>query len=251
MSNKSEVNFKLKPSVSEEMYTTSYSMRSADSKSEKFVDPGTTFEVFRNNTTAVEVIVKEVPTKLKKTVNQRTTDTSQCLHGKQIDKNDLKYERMLDEIEQLKAEVNVANRRYFTAKRDLKCLVFELKKQLEVLCQREIEEQTKSLALQLENEKLQTILHSQSGIINRLKKEFNNMKHTLKFVAKGICIAPQVPNIVTCGSDIEYEDFEKGLKKENQLKFATNFNGLAAAAAAGIGGNTFDSTFPSFDKHGL
>lgn len=247
MANKSDLNsnLKLKPSVSEEMYTTTYSLRSADSQTEKLVDPGTAFEVFRNNTTAVEVIVKEVPIKSKKTINQRTAETTQSLYEKQTEKNDLKYERMLDEIEQLKSEVYLANRRYFTAKRDLKCLVFELKKQLDMLCQREIEEQTKSLSLQFENEKLQAIMNSQTVIINRLKKELNIMKHALKFVFKGICIAPQTSNNVTCGSDIEYDDFEKGLKKENQVKFAANFDGLAAT---GIGGNTFDSSFPSFDK---
>lgn len=246
MANKSDLNssVKFKPSVSEEMYTTSYSMRSADSKNEKNVDPSTTFEVFRNNTTAVEVIVKEVP-KSKKTINQKTADTTQCLYDKQTEKNDLKYETMMDEIERLKSEVYLANRRYFTAKRDLKCLVFELKKQLDMLCEREIEEQTKSLALQLENEKLQTLMGSQSVIINRLKKELINMKRTLKFVVKGIYIAPQVSNNVTYGSDVEYDDFEKGLKKDNQVKYTTNFDGLAAT---GIGGNTFDSTFPSFDK---
>lgn len=247
MANKSDLNshFKFKPSVSEEMFTTSFSMRSADSKSEKFVEPGTTFEVFRNNTTAVEVIVKEVPTKSKKTPNQRTAEATQCLYEKKTEKNDSKYEKMLDEIEKLKSEVYIANRRYFTAKRDLKCLVFELKKQLDLLCQREIEEQTKSLSLQMENEKLQAVMDSQSVLINRLKKELINMKRSLKFVVKGICIAPHVSNNVTYGSDIEYDDFEKGLKKDNQVKFTTNFDGLAAN---GVGGNTFDSTFPSFDK---
>lgn len=248
MANKTDLNsnLKFKPSVSEEMYnTTSFSMRSADSKSEKFVEPGTTFEVFRNNTTAVEVIVKEVPTKSKKTPNQRTTETTQSLYEKQREKNDLKYERMIDEIEQLKSEVYSANRRYFTAKRYLKSLVFELKKQLDFLCQREIEEQTKSLSLQLENEKFQAVMDSQSVIINRLKKELINMKGTLKFVMKGIHIPPQVTNNVTYGSDIEYDDFEKGLKKDNEVKLATNFDGLAAT---GVGGNTFDSTFSSFDK---
>lgn len=246
MANKSDVNIKLKPSVSEEMYTTTYSMRSADSKSEKLIDPRATFEVFRNNTTAVEVIVKEIPTKLKKVINQRNTEPSQRLYGKQTDRNDVKYERMLDEIEQLKHEVNTANRRYFTAKRDIRSIVFQLKKQLEILCQREIDEQTKNLTLQLENEKLQTILDLQLGIINRLKKELNNMKRTLKFVVKGISAAPQVQSSGVCGSDIEYDDFEKGLKKENQVKFAANFDGLLA----GIG-HTFDSTLPSFDKLAL
>lgn len=240
MANKSDFNsnLKLKPSVSEEMYTTTYSMRCADTKS---IDPGTAFEVFRNNTTAVEVIVKEVPTKSKKTIKQRATETTQLLYEKQVDP---KLEKMLGEIEQLKSEVYVANRRYFTVKRNLKCLVFELKKQLDLLSQRECEEQKKSLVLQLENEKLQTMMDSQSVIINRLKKELIHMKRTLKFVVKGICFAPQVSNNATYGSDIEYENFEKGLKDENQIKFATNFDSLAAA----VNGNTFDSSFPSFDK---
>lgn len=248
MANKSDLksNLKIKPSVSEEIYTTSYSLRSGALNNEKCNDPGTTFEVFRNNTTAVEVIVKETPAKSKKTVNPRTAETTQQrLYDNNTEKNDFKYERMLDEIEQLKSEVYVANKRYFTAKRDLKCLVFELKKQLDMLCQREIEEQTTSLALQLQNEKLQTMMDSQSVIINRLKKELVHMKRALKFVVKGICMAPQGSNNLTYTSDIEYDDFEKGLKKKDHVKFPTNFDGLAAT---GIGGNTFDSTFPSFDK---
>lgn len=241
MANNSDFNSKLNfaPSVSQEMYTTSYSMRSADPN----IDPSTTFEVFRNNTTAVEVIVKEVPTKTKKTINQRTVETTKCLYETQTEKNDLKSKKMRDEIEQLKSEVYLANRRYFTVKRDLKCLVLELKKQLDLMSQRELEEQTKSLALQLEKEKLQTLSDSQSVIISRLKKELNHLKRTLKFVVKGISIAPQVSNNVTYGSDIEYDDFEKGLKKENLVKFATNIDGLASADTG-----AFDSTFHSFDK---
>ncbi|XP_026315158.1 uncharacterized protein LOC113226654 [Hyposmocoma kahamanoa] len=242
MTNNSDLNSNLNftPSVSKEMYTTTYSMRSSDAKS---LDPSTTFEVFRNNTTAVEVIVKEVPTKSKKTINQRTVETTQCLYEKQMEKNDLKYEKMRNEIEQLKSEIYLANRRYFTVKRDLKCLIFELKKQLNLMSRREIDEQTKSLTLQLENEKLHTLSESQSVIISRLRKELIHMKRRLKFVVKGI--APQVSNDVTYTTDIEYDEFEKGLKKETEIKFGTNIDGLAAAD---IGGNTFDSTFPSFDK---
>lgn len=182
-------------------------------------DPGTSFEVFRNNTTAVEIIVKELPKKDKK----RPDDNQTLL---------LREQRLLEVIEKLKIELNKANGKFGKTKESYSALIYELKRQLDLANQRETELLSKTLSLELENDKLSILLESKSSMVEKLKRELNNMKRLLKFVIKGIWTTPFWPLSCTQQSDQDYEDFEKGLKKE-PFKFANYLDGT---------GVTFDST---------
>lgn len=202
-----------------------------DCKSDRTgIEPGTSYEVFRNNTTAVEVIVKEVP-------QRRMRDP---IHHEII------IRRLHEEIMNLKQESDKANSRLISTRQGFKRLVYEMKKQIETANQKELEKYTKNLALELENEKLKTLLESKCNLIAKLKKEFVSMKRVLKFVLKGVSCAPQLTEYYTFNSDPEYDDFEKGLKRETRVKFTNMFEGAGAGA-------TFDSTMSkdlnSFEKY--
>ncbi|XP_049877763.1 uncharacterized protein LOC126374988 [Pectinophora gossypiella] len=193
--------------------------------------PNTAFEVFRNNTTAVEVIVKEVPYRHRKVINRPKMDCK-----------DYKVKRLEEEVESLKIELNKANIKLINTRKGFHSLVNELKKQLDIVSQRELEEQTMKLNLQMENERVKTLLDSKSRLLIRLKKEITGLKHMLKFVVKGIKYTPQLPENFTFTSDPDYDEFEKGLKKDFRKMHSNLFDVTG-------GGVTFDSTFSkSFEK---
>lgn len=223
----------LKMSLSEEMFST-YSLRNQNLKTSHLdSDPGTSYEVFRNNTTAVEVIVKEVPKSKKKMVPPSE------YHDVTLIK------RLQDDIDRLKNDLNIARNTLNKSRIGFLEMVREMRKQLDAANQSEMETQTKNLALQLDNEKLKTMLLSKSNLLNKLKKELVSMKRVMRYVIKSICnTPPQVLKNVTCSSEPDYDDFENDLKKNFKVKFASNvFDEMA----------TFDSSISketrySFDK---
>uniref|UniRef100_A0A2A4K8L9 Uncharacterized protein n=1 Tax=Heliothis virescens TaxID=7102 RepID=A0A2A4K8L9_HELVI len=221
-----------KMSLSEEMFS-SFALRNKSVKTSNIdSDPGTSYEVFRNNTTAVEVIVKEVPKAKKKSAPSEYQDVSII-------------KRLQDDVDRLRNELNIANNALTRSRKGFLAMVREMKKQLDAANQRELDTQTKNLALQLDNEKLKSLLVAKTNLVNKFKKELNSMKRVMRYVIKSICYAPQVSENVTCSTDPEYDDFESELKKNTKVKFVTNvFDEM---------GGTFDSSISkdtkySFDK---
>ncbi|XP_026727413.1 uncharacterized protein LOC113493572 [Trichoplusia ni] len=201
---------KPKLSLSEDMFT-NFTMRNKKGKSHNIdSDPGTAYEVYRNNTTAVEVIVKEVP----KGKKHSPTPSS--------DYQELMIRKLHEEVDRLTYDLNEASSLLFKSRNGFLAIIREMKKQLDVANQREIDTQTKNLALQLENEKLKTFLHAKSNMMVKLKKELNSMKRVMRFVIKSICYAPQVSQNVTLSSDPDYDDFENDLKRGVKVKFTGN-----------------------------
>ncbi|KAJ8724131.1 hypothetical protein PYW07_008111 [Mythimna separata] len=223
----------LKMSLSEEMFS-SFSVRNKNVKTSHLEsDPGTSYEVFRNNTTAVEVIVKEVPKARKKT----------ALPSEYQD--DTLIRRLQNDIVRLRTDLNIAKNTLAKSRKGFLEMVREMRKQLDAANQSEMETQTKNLALQLDNEKLKTMLLSKSNLLNKLKKELVSMKRVMRYVIKSICnTPPQVLENVTCSSEPDYDEFENNLKKNFKVKFAsTLFDDMC----------TFDSSIEkdtkySFDK---
>ncbi|KAI8425364.1 hypothetical protein MSG28_007123 [Choristoneura fumiferana] len=171
------------------------------------MDPGTSYEVFRNNDTAIELIVKD--TSLK---NQKVSNSNLISRG-------LTIKRLQTDMEKLRDKLNKANADLESSRHGFKAVTGELKKQLDLANQRENEIQTKNLGLQLENEKLHALLESKTILVDKLKKELQSMKRVLKFAIKGICSAPQVPENITF-SDLDYEDFENDLQRDCKVRFA-------------------------------
>lgn len=200
---------KPKMSLSEDMFT-NFTMRNKKGKTHNIdSDPGTAYEVYRNNTTAVEVIVKEVPKGKKHSAPSS-------------DYQEVMIHKLHEEVDRLTYDLNEASSLLFKSRNGFLSIIREMKKQLDVANQREIDTQTKNLALQLENEKLKTFLHSKSNMMVKLKKELNTMKRVMRFVIKSICYAPQVSQNVTLSSDPDYDDFENDLKTSVKVKFTGN-----------------------------
>ncbi|CAK1549542.1 unnamed protein product [Leptosia nina] len=112
-------------------------------------------EVFRNNTTAVEVIVKQV------------------------------------DMDILKKELLKANSNLEETRKSYKLVLCEIKKQLDAANERALKRQTQNVLLQFENEKVKTLLASKSNLVMKLKKELINMRRILKFVIRGIHFIPE------------------------------------------------------------
>ncbi|CAH0594033.1 unnamed protein product [Chrysodeixis includens] len=215
---------KPKMSLSEDMFT-NFTMRNKKAKPYNIdSDPGTSYEVFRNNTTAVEVIVKEVPkSKKHPTAPSPSSDYQQIM-----------IHKLHEEVERLTMDLNETNNLLIKSRKGFLAIIREMKKQLDVANQREIDTQTKNMTLQMENEKLKTFLHSKSNMMVKLKKELNTMKKVMRFVIKSICYAPQMSPNVTLSSDPDYDDFENNLKTKVKVKFTGNmFDEI---------GNTLDSS---------
>ncbi|CAH4031475.1 unnamed protein product [Pieris brassicae] len=162
-------------------------------------------EVFRNNTTAVEVIVKQVGNKNKTNplVNKNTNDELHNLYA---------------DIDILQNEVINVKRHLEETKKCFQIVLYEFKKQLEVANQRDLRRQTKNVLMQLEKEKLKTLLDSKSNLVVKLKKELLGMRRLLKFVIKGIQYAPEID------SDCDYGEFERELKRCASLKNTKAFD---------------------------
>lgn len=160
-------------------------------------NPATTQEVFRNDTTSVEVIVKQVKNKNNIESSKHNVETI-------ID------DRLWEDVENLKREVYIANTNLENTKKCFRLVMFEIRKQLEVANQRELKRQTKCLVQQLENEKLKILLESKTHLVRKLKKELANVKRTIKLVSKGIRSIPVSDR--SAQSDLEYTEFESDLK---------------------------------------
>ncbi|CAG4931075.1 unnamed protein product [Parnassius apollo] len=177
------------------------------------------YEIFRNDTTAVEVIVKGVTGKRKK-----MTDTSYV-------NTDNRISSLIKEVEGLKRKLDEAKTNTDEIRESFLTVAVELKRQLDRAHQREIKEQTKIFALQLENLKLRSLLDSKTNLIKKLMKELISVKRVVKLVSRGFdCISmSQSPDFIN-NSETEYRAFEKEL----QNGFMMN--------VIGPDGITFDST---------
>ncbi|CAB3248662.1 unnamed protein product [Arctia plantaginis] len=190
-------------------------------------DQSTAYEVFRNKTTAVEVIVKEVPNNKQKI----GIPLHQDIAGRHAPEN----------FESLKQELIKTNNILEKSRISFQICMREMKKQLDSANQMEMDIQTKYLNLKLENEKLKTLLMSKTNLVKKLSKELSILKRIIKSVIKNMINIPKADNNnVSCTSDPDYDDFEKNLKGD--LKF-TKFDQSV----------TFDSSAPkelnnTFDK---
>ncbi|KAG7313017.1 hypothetical protein JYU34_000098 [Plutella xylostella] len=148
------------------------------------------FQIFRNNSTAIEVIVKAIPKALKRKTRNDETSRSGLSEG----------------------PGSMNNVRTAQTGGDLGALVLELKRQLDVTSRRELDAQADLVHLRFENEKLKTLLESKTNIVLKLRKELGNVRHTLKNIIKGICSRCQVADGPF--SEPEYVDFERDLGKQ-------------------------------------
>lgn len=198
-------------------------------QSENETDPGTSsYEVFRNNTTAVEVIIKDVFNKNKKRVH--------------ADVSDLKLNRLQNEVDALKNELDNSNKLLAKTRRGFQTIVREMRKQIDTANLRESDTLARNLSLKLENEKLRLLLDSKTKLTAKLKKEFLSLKRVLKFVMKSVSNTPEVPENVSLVSDPEYDDFEMDLKKNVRVRFLDkNVNGTDTL-------DSFDTFSKEFDK---
>lgn len=155
-------------------------------------------EVFRNNTNAVEVIIQQTGNKKSRPLASNTIFDNE------------KIKKFADDIENLKIQLTEANKNLNDTKMKFKIVMYEMQKQLEAAYQRELKRQTKALAMQLEKEKLRTLLECKSKLIRKLLKEIITMRRILKIVIKGLRYTPKLLN----KSDIEYADFEEYLRKD-------------------------------------
>lgn len=207
------------------------SIRSQCSTRVRACDPETAYEVFRNNTTAVEVIVKDVA----KSEKRRTHSPK---HGAKREETITKLD---EDNHQLKNEVYRTQARLEITRRGFHAIVTELKKQLDAATKRDADMQKEMLTLRLENEKLKTMYETKSNLTNKLRKELLNVRRVLKFVMKNIFNIPQVDSFAT--SDPDYEDFEADLKKEYQSMRAHLAHDVLEASGA-----TGDTTNVSKDS---
>ncbi|CAH0400362.1 unnamed protein product [Chilo suppressalis] len=184
---------------------------SATDQKPRKADAGTCYEVFRNNTTAVEVVVKEVHSKTKNSNQHAEAQTNMRTNIAKLE----------GEIENLRRELAKSNADLIKTKRGFKRIIVEMKKQLDTVNSQELERQKETLTLQLENEKLKTLLDFKSNVITRFKKELNIMKRLLKFAMKSMCLVPQTTENISFSSDTDYEEFENDFKKTLNVKFAT------------------------------
>ncbi|KOB77477.1 Uncharacterized protein OBRU01_02735 [Operophtera brumata] len=169
-------------------------------------DSATSYEVFRNNTTAVEVVVKDV-FKGKK----RATPS---------DQKDKTLYRLEADIERLTSQLENANITLAKTRQGFQTIIRAMKKQIVTVNVRESDKQAENLSLKLENEKLRIILDSKTKLLSRMKKEITTMKRVLKFVIKSVCSTPEIPVPVnTIDSDQEYENFKTDMKKNVRVKF--------------------------------
>ncbi|KAH9628288.1 hypothetical protein HF086_017363 [Spodoptera exigua] len=203
--------YRAKMSLSEEMFS-SFALRNKNIKTDHLSsDPGTSYEVFRNNTTAVEVIVKEVPKGKKKGT------------GIPEYQDDTMTKRLQEEVDRLRSELNSTKNALVRSRKGFLAIVKEMKQQLDAANQRELDTQSRNLALNLDNEKMKCLLESKCSLLSKLKKELNSMKRVMKYVIKSICVTPPVVfDNVTGFSDLEYDDFESDLKRNTKVKFACN-----------------------------
>jgi soluble cytochrome b562 len=184
------------------------------------LESGACYEVFRNHTTAVEVVVKEVHSKNKNKVP--TPENS-----------NINIKKLQEEMDVLKFELDKVNKALVISRKGFQIMIREMKKQLDSANNHELESQKENMVLRLENEKLKTLMECKTNVIWKYKKELFNVKKLLKFVMKTISFIPQITENIPL-SDAEYDDFENDLKINTQLKHVTKVLDSTGA--------TFDST---------
>ncbi|KAI5631506.1 hypothetical protein NE865_15783 [Phthorimaea operculella] len=185
---------------------------------------GTSYEVFRNNTTAIEVIVKDIPLRRRRT----KTTLNNYNHT-----DDSKIQKLEEENENLKIDLNKANTKLALARNGFTGLVTELQNQLVKVSRREMEQQYINIKLKMENEKLKTHLESKSRVVTKLRKELTGMQRLLKYVVKVLKISPRLRDSYSVNSvDTEYDEFEKGLKHETRVSFSpSSFDATGASVS--------------------
>ncbi|XP_026748622.2 uncharacterized protein LOC113509485 [Galleria mellonella] len=179
--------------------------------------PGTSYEVFRNNTTAVEVIVKEIGDKgnrkaLTDNSSQNTfTDHPNIARLKEINKK-------------LVTELNKSNSLLAESRKDFRTFINVMSKQLAEANDREIEIQSRYLNAQLENEKFKTLLEYKTNLVKKFKRELISLRRIIKFVVKGISCFPNTVENFSLSSYHEYDEFERVLKKDCRVKFVNLYD---------------------------
>lgn len=139
-------------------------------------------------------------------------------HGDRKENNLLDTEKLYNCIYNLTKEVNEAKMNLEETKNGFKIIMFEMERQLEVANQREVKAHTKYLLLQMEKEKLMSLLDSKSNLILKLQKELMNAKRIIKFVNKRLRCFFHLPENA---SDFEYVEFESGFKNESSKLMST------------------------------
>ncbi|XP_013147735.1 PREDICTED: uncharacterized protein LOC106110453 [Papilio polytes] len=180
------------------------------------INPDVPHEVYRNDSTAVEVVVKEINGRKKK---KETAHVN----------TDITIRSRNKEIEGLKKQLREAKIGTEEVIESSRIITLEIKKQLDKAYQRELKEQTKNIALQLENMKLRALLDSKTILVKKLLKELINVRRVVKVVAKGLGSSAQSAHVST-KSDPGYRSFDKDL----QHSFLVD--------ALGIESLTFNST---------
>ncbi|XP_059058307.1 uncharacterized protein LOC131851775 [Achroia grisella] len=181
------------------------------------VKPGTSYEVFRNNTTAVEVLVKEVADRInkKQTTNKSSVNTP-------TDHTNITTLREINE--KLARELIKSNSTLAESRDDFKTIISLMKKQLDEANGREIEIRSRYLNAQLENEKFKTLLEYKTNLVKKFKRELISLKRIIKFVVKGISYTNIAENF-TLSSDHEYDEFKMVLQRDCRVKFANLLDG--------------------------
>ncbi|KAJ0173806.1 hypothetical protein K1T71_010955 [Dendrolimus kikuchii] len=231
--------FKPKLSLSQEMFS-SFALHKKEVPSKENAEPGSSYEVFRNGTTAVELVVKDVGNRqrkndithileLKKLQNEVEILRSEVKNPKTATNNDATLKTLQAEIDKLKAELNEANASLNKTKKSFRIIMQGMKKQLDLANQKELEEQTKNVTLQFENEKLATLLISKSNLVNKFKDELVNLKRALKFVVKNISSTPKIAENFDY---IGFKNYEDDLKRQGKIRINNLYDGTT----------TFDSS---------
>ncbi|XP_014365043.2 uncharacterized protein LOC106716119 [Papilio machaon] len=182
------------------------------------INPDVPHEVFRNESTAVEVVVKEINGRNKKKKDTVHVNTDVTIRNRN------------KEIEGLKKQLHEAKIGTDEVIESSRIITLEIKKQLDKAYQRELKEQTRNIALQLENMKLRTLLESKTNLVKKLLKELTNIRRVVKVVAKGLGSSAHSAHVTT-KSDPGYRSFDKDL----QHSFLVD--------ALGVESLTFNSTF--------
>lgn len=133
------------------------------------------------------------------------------------------------EMEELKERLAETIKKTNLKTQSSRAITFEINRQLEVAHQRELKEQTRNLALQLENMKLRALLDAKANLVNKLMKELSSVRRVVNHVSKDLAEASQLPELIN-KSNLVHGKFKK--------EYVDNL----MAEALKISGITYDST---------
>lgn len=156
---------------------------------------GNCFEVFRNNNTAVEVVIKQI--RKRKSADRITSDIENYSTPSHLSLDKLVMEDKCHNI------------------------VIELQKHLHEAHKRQADLEMQNLMLTLEKEKLKIYLESKTNIILKMKKELENIKKLIKVILKNLWKGFQVAEHASLNTNSEYEAFVQDLHDDNILNAAT------------------------------